>query len=84
MKLKKELINQSLHFSIGFSIVAILSFFIPIWWAAAAVMTGALIRELIQHKGKKPWELGKGSILDLLFWSLGVGLAVGLKVAGIL
>lgn len=84
MSLKTEIRDQSLHFSIGFAITAVLSLFIPIWAAALAVIIGAVIREKLQHRDKKWWQLGNGSMLDLLFWALGTGLAVGLKLSGVI
>ena len=82
--MKKELIDQSLHFSIGFILVVVLSFFIPVVWAAIAVMVAALIREKLQHRDKTIWQLGAGSMLDLLFWALGTGLAVGLILSDVI
>ena len=37
----------------------------------------------LQHKDKKIWELGKGSMLGLLFWFLGISLIIGLKLSGV-
>ena len=84
MKIKKELIDQSLHFAAGFILTYALSFFIPVIASAAAVMCGAILREKLQHTTKKFWQLGKGSMIDLLFWAIGVGLAVGLVLSKII
>ncbi len=84
MSIKKELRDQSLHFVGGFGITWALSLFIPVLAAALAVMSGAALREKLQHRDKKLFELGKGSMLDLLFWLLGISLAVGLILSGVL
>jgi len=84
MSLKTELRDQSLHFVAGFGITILIAFFMPVLWAAGVVMSGAVLREKLQHKDKKLFELGKGSMLDLLFWALGIGLAVALIVSGVL
>ncbi|WP_299074966.1 hypothetical protein [uncultured Paraglaciecola sp.] len=84
MAIKKELRDQSLHFVAGFGITWLLSLFMPVIAAALSVMSGAVLREKLQHRDKKLFELGKGSMLDLMFWALGISLAIGLKLSGVL
>ena len=84
MRIKKQVTDQSLHFTIGCVVTLLLSFFVPVLWAALAVMTFAVLREKVQHRDKSLLELGKGSFIDLAFWLLGTGLAVGLRLSGVL
>lgn len=84
MSLKKEILDQALHFSAGALITLALTLFMPIYIAAPAVLGIATVRELIQHPQKEWYQLGKGSRLDLSFWLLGVCLIVGLVLGGVL
>lgn len=43
--------------------------------AVIFIMSGALGRELNQHHTIYPWQLGKGSALDLTFWLAGCVIA---------
>lgn len=82
MNVKKELIDQSAHAIIGFAIAyGIMMLLGPIMWSAPiaflVVVIGAFIRELVQHDFD---DLGYGSLLDMIFWSIGawLGAYVGL------
>ena len=65
--MKKQLVDQSAHFGIGGAVAFGASQVIGIW-SIPLVFGLALGREIIQHKGEK---LGKGSFLDMVFWTLG-------------
>lgn len=82
--LKKEAVDQSAHLAVGFVVVVVLSYFMPLWVAAVIMLSIAFIRELMQHPDRKWNDLGVGSRLDMLFWVLGVALAVGLRMSGII
>ena len=84
MSLKKQALDQFGHFSVGFLITYLLAFFMPVWFAAASVMGIAVLREKFQHRMKTLFQLGIGSVIDLSFWLLGVGLAVGLILSEVL
>jgi hypothetical protein len=65
---KKEVINQALHLSIGFTLTVILAKYVGMLGTAWFVFSLALLRELWQHRGK---EVGIGSWRDSLFWFIG-------------
>ncbi len=70
--LGQEAIDQAAHFAAGFIIGAIsvllgLSFQSGIANATAF----GFGREIGQHGNVMPWELGRGSWLDIAFWALG-------------
>ena len=69
---KKEVINQALHLSIGFTLTVILAKYVGMLGAAWFVFSLALLRELWQHRGKaaslSAKEVGIGS---LVFWFIG-------------
>lgn len=72
----KQIIDQSAHFAVGFvGVMMLLCFGVPSVLAFAFIMAGALGRELNQHHTIYPWDLHKGSFLDLAFWLLGSALA---------
>lgn len=84
MNLKKELRDQSAHFAAGFVATFLIQLFLPVLFAASAVMVGAVFREKRQHPARKLWQLGKGSMLDLLVIALGAGLAIALVLLKII
>lgn len=84
MKVLKELRDQLAHFVVGFAATFLIQLFLPVLIAASAVMVGAVFREQRQHPAKKLWQLGWGSMLDLLVIALGAGLAIALVLLKII
>lgn len=82
MDLKKELRDQFAHFAAGLIATLILAMLISVWLSALAVIAFAVGREIYQRVSTgRPWyQCYSGCMLDLLFWVLGIGLAVGLTV----
>lgn len=75
-RIRKQVIDQTAHFMIGFiGVMMMLCFGVPSVLAVAFIMAGAMGRELSQHRTIYPWDLGKGSFLDLAFWLAGCTLA---------
>lgn len=75
-RFRKQIIDQGAHFAVGFlGVVALMLFGIAPLVAVAFIMSGALGRELNQHNTIYPWQLGKGSALDLTFWLAGCVIA---------
>lgn len=87
MSLKTELRDQSAHFGVGFSAVMFMVFFMSVNVIVAALITVciAIGREAWQRikKGDKWYDCGPGCRLDLIFWALGIGLAVALNFTGV-
>lgn len=74
MNLKKEALDQSLHFAAGAVGTFFLSPFIGLPAAVVAVAVFATGREVLQRiKRKDNWySCNWGCRLDLLFWALGI------------
>ena len=78
---KKELLDQSLHFFGGLTCVLVLSItFLKLWAAVLFVALFAYGREVLQRLDNgDPWyDCGKGCMLDLAFWALGILAGVAL------
>ena len=72
--MKKELIDQSAHFTIGLVATLLLSMIMPIYAAAPLVLLAAWCREVYQRlmKGHHWFDCKSGCRLDMLFWTLGI------------
>lgn len=78
--MEKQIIDQSAHFAAAFLAVWLIGLAGAAFGPFSGLLCGlalGLNREIAQHDTFRIWTLGKGSRLDLLFWSLG-GLIGGL------
>lgn len=82
MNLKKEALDQSLHFVAGAVGTFFLSPFIGLPAAVVAVAAYAVIREVMQRlaAGHKWYDCKWGCRLDLSFWALGILTTTLIKV----
>lgn len=82
MDIKKELRDQSLHFGIGLALTLLFSITLNIAMAAFIVMFGAWIREGLQRVRRNDnfFNCGQGCRLDLLFWAIGIGSGILIKI----
>lgn len=82
MNIKKELLDQSLHFGFGFALTLLLSQLLYVLAAAGIVAIGAYLREVYQRVSKRsPWyQCGAGCMLDLAFWALGIATAILISI----
>ena len=80
--LRKDVLDQLLHFSIGAILTLLFSLTVHIAISAVVVLLGAWIREGLQRikNGDSFFKCGSGCMLDLLFWSVGIGTGVLIKV----
>lgn len=80
--LKKELLDQSLHFGFGLVLTLLLAQSLYIAAAAVIVALGAWLREVYQRVSKgNPWnQCGSGCLLDLAFWAVGIITAVLINI----
>lgn len=77
-RLKKELIDQTGHFSAGLIATLLIGMVISVIYAAGIVMFFAIAREIKQRLDRKDVWYGCawGCRLDLIFWALGIGCGV--------
>lgn len=82
MEIKKELLDQSIHFGAGLVGTFLLGFLFWLWVAAPIMAAVAYGREIYQRVSNgDPWyECGKGCMLDLGFWALGITTAVIIRI----
>lgn len=82
MSIKKELLDQSLHFTLGLVLVLLISTFLHIAIAAIIVALGAWVREGLQRikNGDSFLKCGPGCRLDLIFWATGILAGVLIKI----
>ena len=80
--MKKELIDQSAHFTIGLVATLLLSMIMPVYAAAPLVLLAAWGREVYQRlmKGHHWYDCKAGCRLDMLFWTLGILTAAIIEV----
>jgi len=67
MKLIKEAVDQSLHYSLGYAMARSLRGLLPKEDILVKVMEWADMREELQHPGRR----GPGSLRDLKWWYKG-------------
>lgn len=82
MNIKKELLDQSLHFGFGLALTLLLAQSLYVLSAAGIVAIGAYLREVYQRISKSnPWcQCGSGCMLDLAFWALGIVTAILISI----
>jgi len=78
MELKKELIDQTAHFAVGFVATAVIAVFVNVYISACVVFAFAVSREIYQRLSKNDnwYSCGWGCRLDLMFWAFGIGSAI--------
>lgn len=84
--MKKEIVDQSAHFLAGFVATFLISMWINMFAAGLIVMVFAVCREIYQRvsTGRLWYQCYWGCKLDLLFWALGIAVAVGIKEIGVI
>ena len=83
--MKKEILDQSAHFAAGLIATLLISMWINVFIAGVIVAVFAVGREIWQRVSDgKPWyQCWYGCRVDLLFWALGVVVAIIIRMPGV-